>query len=67
MPSRKRAPNDDEFLAWFASLSLEQQQKALRVAERIQQESFPGVDSAQLVPDGLLHIPPPIGSIFLLN
>lgn len=67
MPRREHTPRDDEFLAWFASLSLERQQEAVRIAERIQQESFPEVPTAQLVPDGLLHIPPSIDTIFLLN
>lgn len=67
MPSRTVAQTDAEFFAWFESLSLEAQRDVLRVANRIQQESFAVSASVDLIKNPLLEILSSICSPIFLN
>lgn len=67
MAKCKVVPRNDPFLAWFESLSLEAQEKVLRIADRIQQESFGGIISTELLADALLHVAPRYDPVIFLN
>lgn len=65
--SKCKVPPDNDFLNWFESLTVAEQNKVLRIAERLEWESFIEVAATNLVANSPFHIASPLDSPFILN